>query len=824
MKRNYIDTYRWKWVCVQHPMILISGDQSEPRALETVAPWGAGSIPGYCHKMYETLKIIDDTPGVKADYDLSAAELLLFCKYEPEGKELLKKLYAEGRVGITGTDYSQTHYGTIRSESALRQIRMGAEIFEKELGIVTDTFCRQETGIFENMPQLLRAFGVRKSAAFRFPTAFEYLELPSLELLLGHGKVSFIHDETMANWCGLDGSCIPLYLPQVNTMLTEDYEGIETTKNAARPEFASLFPEPYQNPVYREYPLDEEEQKGSYRNGSVIIQVPDMAKMTPEYIEPRLKNGEFYRLTDALEEEIASVTRMPKIRYYTYWSYDEGGFGEQMYKLYRKSEEKILAAETIQALAAACGIEKKFDAYAAWEKLLLAQHHDVNWVDHTDLRSRAAGWCEEAALSALDFVKETGAAIATSLEEEKAEKAVAVFNTLPTARKALAMVPVSGTGYRVLDEKGCEVPAQVDGEALMIQAEFDGLGCRSFRLEPAEAKEEVIVQKEPYTFENEVMCVTVLPDGRLSSLYSKKNGEQLDGYGNVISGRLVYEENSYRVISNQDAAKEMTITKGNLYDKVDIQGAIEDIPYLMTIRLPHGSSSEITFDLDMTFAKHEIGDQVHDESKLNLYWDLAKKPKEILIDEPFGFAKARPNRSLLAANFLTAWDGRDGVMFQHSGMPKNWVTGHQIVTQLAWGAEIIFNRMPYWWPSLRMYDRRLDGGIHYNYAISLVENGSVPDMFAESNSRITPLIALPTTSVFAPKTILKLNGTALVPTAVEEKDGTLSVHAFEIAGRNTEISYETDLSCTGRTDVAGHKKDDEKICAPYEIFELKFQK
>ncbi len=820
MKKNYLETYHWKWVCVQHPMILLSGDMSQPRALETVEPWGAGDIPGYCHKMYEVLKKMDESPEMKADFDMSAKEVMIFFEHEPEGKALMKKLYEEGKLGITGTDYSQSHFGTARSESSLREIRMGAEIFEKELGIVTDTFCRQEMGLFENLPQLLKAFGVTKSACFRFPVAFEYLELPTLEMISSHGRLSFVNHETMANWCGLDGTCIPMYMPLVDTGLTQDFEAVEVFKSVSRPEFLDIFPG--STPIVREYPMESEEVKGMYRNGSIVIQVPDLIEVDDDYLKPRLKTGSLWRLTDALDEEMKHVTKMPKIHYYTYWSYAEGGFGEQMFKIYRACEEKLLAAESLQAIAAACGLPFKFDAYSAWDKLLTAQHHDINWVDHKELRGRAVQWCEEAEDMAVAFISQVGAAIAEKLGEQSTKEAVAVFNTLPITRTAYVKVPVQGEGYCVFDDKGCELPAQMDDDKLIIQVTMDGLGCCGYRLEEAEIKAEKIVQQEAYQFENDVMRVTVLPDGRLTSLYSKKRGEQLEGYGNVVSGRLIYDENKYRVISNEGAAKEMMIIKGALYDKVLVQGMIEDIPYAMTIRLPHGNSSEITFDLDLAFNSHEIGDMVHDESKLNLYWNLSKEPEEILIDEPFGYTKARPNRPLLVANFLTAWNGKDGVMFQHSGMPKSWISGNQLVTQLAWGSDIIFNRMPFFWNSMQYFDMRLDGAMHYSYAISIVEDTTIPAMFEASNNRTTSLVAVPTTQVFSEKTLLKLNTNALVPTAVEEKNGEITVRMYEISGKCTTISYNSCLTYVGKTDVAGKTKDGTDCCNPYEIFEMKF--
>lgn len=47
MHEHFIQMYDWKWICVQHPMLLMSDDKSEPRAAEVMPPWGAGSMEGF---------------------------------------------------------------------------------------------------------------------------------------------------------------------------------------------------------------------------------------------------------------------------------------------------------------------------------------------------------------------------------------------------------------------------------------------------------------------------------------------------------------------------------------------------------------------------------------------------------------------------------------------------------------------------------------------------------------------------------------------------------------------------------------------------------
>jgi hypothetical protein len=782
-------------------MVLISRDMSEPRALETTPPWGAESIHDYSVKIQDMLQKLMDTPELKIDFDISAKELLLFFENIPEGRRLMKDLIAQGRLGFAGCDYAQAHYGTARSESALRQIRMGARVFKEQLDITADTFQHQETGLFENLPQLLSCFGIKKSAIHAFLAAFEFLETPALEFCSNFGELEMIRNETMAQWCGLDGTLIPIYLPVVQSF-----------RNKSMMEKSESF---------HTYPTGYEEGRGLYRNGSIIVQCPDLISIDDKYISERKQVGDFWLLSQAIDEELKTASRLPKIRYYTYWSYAEGEFGEMMYKSYRSGEEKLLAAETMQVFASLAGKNYPvFDADCAWDKLLTAQHHDVCWFDTKELKEWALAGIRESENDASCFIGKSAQFISGP---ERRGTYINIFNTLPVERTATAFIDIAEDKNYGIYDQGREIPSQRDNGKLAFTVHAQGLFHKSYELreksgDPPVKKD---VYHEPYLFQNDVMSVMILPDGRIGSIYSKLSGEHLKGPGNLIKGKLIQRDNTEKWISNEHAARSMTVEKGVLYDKITVKGAIEDIPYNLIIRLSHGCSESIDFELGLAFDNHEIGDFYHDESKLNIYWDVNQQKPEIVIDEPFGWIRQRSERPLLAANFTGLFENGTGLVFRHNGTPKSWVSGSVYANLIAWGSNNFSNRFHWFWSTINKYDMRLDRPCHYSYSVSIAENDNIPDISKKISNDITPIIALYGDAPVDSKSYLTIKNDSLITTAVEPRNKGMVVRMYNASSKPCLPEFETSLRFLGKTDAAGRKIEGFEANA-FEIFELLF--
>jgi hypothetical protein len=605
----------------------------------------------------------------------------------------------------------------------------------------------------------------------------------------------------MAAWHGLDGTSIPIYLPVVqcfrNKSSLERSESLNT------------------------YPTGYEESRGLYRNGSIIVQCPDLVSIDDQYISSRKQVGDFWLLSEAIDEELKTVSRLPKIRYYTYWSYAEGEFGEMMYKKYRSGEEKLLAAETMQVFVSKSGKNYPvFDAVSAWDKLLTAQHHDVCWFDTKELKEWALAGIDDAEKSAADFIVES----ARLMQGPKDGKAhINIFNTLPVERGAMAVIDIDeNKSYGVYDNDR-EIPSQKDNGKLAFIVQAEGLSRKSYELreKPDNTPPKTEVYREPYLFQNDLMSVTILPDGRIASICSALSGERLKKPGNLIKGKLIREDNTEKWITNEHAAESMSVEKGTLYDKIMIDGAIEDIPYKLAIRLARGCSETIEFELELAFDKHEIGDFYHDESKLNIYWDVNQQKPEIIIDEPFGWIKQRPERPLLAANFTGLFENGTGLVFRHTGTPKSWVSGSVYANLIAWGSKNFTNRFHWFWSTVDKYDMRLDRTCRYKYSVSIAENNNIPSIVRKTSGDITPIVALRSDTPVKPMSLLTIRNKNLVTTAVEQKEDGIAVRMYNASDKPCTPEFDTSLQFAGKTDVAGHNVENLEAGA-FEIFELLF--
>jgi hypothetical protein len=388
-------------------------------------------------------------------------------------------------------------------------------------------------------------------------------------------------------------------------------------------------------------------------------------------------------------------------------------------------------------------------------------------------------------------------------------------------REATASVEVGSKNYRVFDGSQ-ELPSQKYGSKLVFNACEKGLGFRSYELKEKSVETNVEESTSPYYFENDVMSVIVLPDGRIGSIKSKLTGERLKAPGNLLKGKLTREDRSEKWITNENAAKTMKVEKGPVYDKITINGMIDDISYDLVIKLPHGARQKIDFALDLGFKNHEIGDFYHDESKLNIYWYLDQQESEIAIDEPFGWTWQRADRPLHAANFVGLFEKDKGLVFQHSGMPKSWVSGGAYANVIAWGATNFTNRTPWGWNSFNIFDMRLDRKCHYDYSVSIAENKNMAAIVKRISGDITPFVAVQSAKAVESKSLLTVKNDNLIITAVEQKDEVIAVRLYDASGKASVPEFETVFKLIAKTDVAG-KKADFIGAKPFEVFELTFK-
>ena len=259
-------------------------------------------------------------PRLKLGYEWSGAELELLSRDAPDVLGQMRRYAQAGRVQFYNGTYAQPHLQILSSEANLRQFEYGQECY-RELGLGSvRAYVHQEASVHEQVPQLLRAFGIEFAAVPGFLSTLVWLDEGEL-VLHGVRGPRFVQGHEFAAWEGLDGTQVPLYLHQ---------------------------------PIPREMSLTEtlarEEVLGRLSVPPILVDMPDMIDIGPEWMAER-QGVEFVLLDDALGERLQQAKTRPRARLFTHWSYLQGIRAEELSRANFQAERSALRAEALQALA-----------------------------------------------------------------------------------------------------------------------------------------------------------------------------------------------------------------------------------------------------------------------------------------------------------------------------------------------------------------------------------------------------------------------------------------------------------------------------------------
>jgi len=148
-------------------------------------------------------------PNYTSTWEIGGSCWVSIGKNEPEYIDSLKPYLKDGSIEIVGGTWSEPLSLTISGEANIRQLLYGLEATQKCLGIDIDVYMNQEHGIYAQMPQILRSFGLRAVVNRTQWAPFGY------ESGL---------DEEVADWVGVDGSSIPM-IPRHDSMGYSTFPG-----------------------------------------------------------------------------------------------------------------------------------------------------------------------------------------------------------------------------------------------------------------------------------------------------------------------------------------------------------------------------------------------------------------------------------------------------------------------------------------------------------------------------------------------------------------------------------------------------------------------
>jgi len=681
------DFVKWKNVLCQHPMYLvIDRDRGKPIVEERIPPCGAPNAKEYAKRVKRNLESLERFPDLKINYQFSGIEMEDMARDFPELIEEIRKWVKKERLGFVGGTYSQPHLHVFGPESNIRQFEYGLEVFRRIFGTEIITYARQETGLHQQLPQILNAFDYKFSVVPSFYWTLRFIEGSSFPEIIGNTHFqSFVQGEEFTYWQGLDKSKIPLYLKSSCAHMEED------------------------------------EQRDLFHSPILSICFPDMKEVNENWYREKRRKGGFYLLDEALEEQIRKYPPTSQANLYTYWSYIEGVWAEALCRKNKKAEIRALQAEAMESMAHLAGqkiegTREKMDKI--WKNILASQHHDVYWVETTDLKRKALSWLDEAVKISEQIIKQAQTKIVKKIDTGKEEeKVLVVFNTLPKERKGIIKLEAE-ENLEIVSDENKELSAQrIEGKLIFIDT-LPAFGYKVYKLRNGGS----ITERrslENREFENQYYKVKIREDGLFQSMIEKGSGQELldiNAYlGGEIKGQIRNKE-----VSTRDKGRITRIKEGEIGKLIEIEGLLETIKYKKSITLYYELPT-IDVSMNFNFEGDTVGTFLIDESKLNIYWPTRRG--KISYDIPFGVAKGREGRPLFAINWLDISTNKCGLTIINKGTPKHWVRNGVMANVIAWGGNKFSNRQYLGPLKQTQYDLRLYGSHHISYSLYPHENG-----------------------------------------------------------------------------------------------------
>lgn len=771
---------------VQHPMILlVHEDRGEPVVGERVAPWGAPDLTVYAERVRRNLAALRQYPELRLNYEFSGVEMEMLAEVAPDTIAAMRDMAAQGRLAFVGGDYSQPHGHLYSGELNYRQLDYGLRVFSELVNYRVTCAFHQETCAHDQMPQLLRAFGFQSAVPPEFPHTLVPISSPGPCLItdccLGKGYFPIAKD-SVAQWCGLDGSTIPLVIP--GRFNSDEYH------------------------------------KGLYRAGHLGIHAPDMDDIADEYYQQVRAAGEFVLLDAQALEEIAHFPPHWQARLTTYWSYSEGQWAEAVYRKIRETEVQLVAEETMAALyAAPC--RREFDG--EWRTVLAAMHHDVHWMEVTDLKQTYLQRLDAVTARSRDCLAKLLDGRAASSQQDDT---LHLINTLPYARREVVTLPAVGdVPLGVVGGDGTPIPCQCvpsleqpDQFDLYFLADVPACGAMSYSLtseglsegaalpEGADAREAGIQAGETH--------YTLVEDGTVREAVLRNGTSVLRGPGNDLH----FLDAEYQVVGGPGRGGKMVRYHGPVGDIVRVSAPIGDIPteieYLASPAMPW-----LAYTTRFHFHRHQLGVMWEDWTKLNAYWPT--RGNAIRHDIPFGAIDGDAELPLYAPSWLSVRGDHGGLVLFNTGTPKHYVEGGTIANVLAWGRETYSNRMHVReWTQQTQYDLSLNGLQRIRSAVQGLSGNDTEVALARHAQRVnTPLqvfgaaqrLALPT-----PRWSLDLSQTSLLSSALFLRGDRPVCRFFAVGGSTQAIDELRQAigSAVEVTDLNGRPLD---TVTPYRI-------
>jgi hypothetical protein len=664
----------WKLALAQHPMYWIIKEDSA--SAERLPPEGEPSIERYIERVSQNLAALRHCPTLKVGFEWSALELEQLAADAPAVFAEMCALAREGRLAFYNGTYAQPHLQTLSSEANLRQFEHGLRVYRELCGQPVRVYAHQEASVHDQLPQLLRAFGLQYAVVPAFASTLGWLDEGELEIVAGRGP-RFIEGHEFVAWRGLDGSEVPLYLQQPMDRKLEDFIAYETMLE-------------------------------KLRVPPVLLSTPDMISLDDDWLACHA-DVELVLLDEVLPQRFAQYPPRAHARFYTNWAYIEGVRAEELSRHNWRAEAAALQAEGLNALAYVLAGRPVDPVDGIWHSILATQHHDVYWEGSTELKDKCICWLEEARVGAECSSARAAAAVAGRVDcTGPTDQAVVVLNSVPHPGRSLVTLSAPSQDLAVLNARGEVLPAEVateaDGSAqLTFLAHTAGLGYTTYWLAGGGCPVQQRELTAPLQFQNDYYRVSVLPDGTFASLALLPSGRELLDtrvrHGNELAatdstglsprhegvpGYRRWEPPARGPELRWEATGPAVLRESSLGTTLVVHGQMGPrVSAELTARF-YRDLARIDLAWAFTFDEASIGTLYDDSTKLRVQWPLAVHG-DIYHDIAFGAVREWPGRPFYPAGWTDISDGSSGLAYFHRGLSKHWVEGDVLVNLLAWG-------------------------------------------------------------------------------------------------------------------------------------------
>ncbi|MGQ9681232.1 MAG: hypothetical protein ACUVX9_01710 [Anaerolineae bacterium] len=415
--------------------------------------------------------------GLPVALELDGCTYQRLAAHQPATLKALGKAVACGWVELVNGTYAQPFLDTLAGEMVVRQFWHGLCATEEATGAQTVAYASQEPCFCAQMPQILNSFGYRWAlvrthwAAFGCERGF---------------------DAPLVRWQGPDGS-------EVLAVPRHTWQSYNTRKDVQPGVVRGTLWGGHASHWSPEGLVQSIQAAAHHGTAPPLLsKLEDMAPPdAPTAQAPALARAAGIRISSLsgyCEALLAATSpdNLPRWRpapddliLSLPWGLD----GDRLLTARAAAEAALHSAERAAAVAFALGApDAEAELRPAWEKLLLAQHHDLQvcgqWPSAAHGRSMSdvgCDLCREAEATAqhtlrqaLSFLLGFGQPLSLS------GRPLIVFNPLP--RPLRALVRLSGKGSVRAGDR-C-LPVQVDGQETLVVCDLPALGWRVFELCP----------------------------------------------------------------------------------------------------------------------------------------------------------------------------------------------------------------------------------------------------------------------------------------------------------------------------------------------------